>query len=67
MANSGYKEYQPFLDAVLKNTGVSLCARVYFGTPLPGETSKYLRLAYSGIDEPMIEEGLTKLKGFLER
>lgn len=67
MENAGFTDYQPFLDAVLQNTGVSMCARTHFGTPLPGETRKYLRLAYSGIDKNMIEEGLTQLKIFLER
>ncbi|PHR24486.1 MAG: aspartate aminotransferase [Desulfotalea sp.] len=67
MANTGYTEYQPFLDAVLKDTGVSLCARTHFGTLLPGENKKYLRLAYSGIDGEMIEEGLLRLKMFLEK
>jgi aspartate/methionine/tyrosine aminotransferase len=67
MKNLGYTEYQPFLDAVLKQTGVSVCARTHFGTPLLGETRKYLRLAYSGIDKAMIAKGLTRLKTFLER
>lgn len=67
MKNAGFTDYQPFLNTVLKNTGVSVCARTHFGTPLPGETRKYLRLAYSGIDKEMIEEGLTRLKMFLER
>jgi len=67
MANCGYSDYQPFLDAVLKNTGVSLCARTHFGTAFEGEQHKYLRLAYSGINIDQIEEGLTALKGFLER
>ncbi len=67
MENACYTDYQPFLDAVLKNTGVSVCARTHFGTPLSGETRKYLRLAYSGIDKDMIDKGLTRLKTFLER
>ena len=67
MKNTGYTDYQPFLDAVLKNTGVSVCARTHFGTALPGETRKYLRFAYSGIDKDMIDKGLDRLKTFLER
>ena len=67
MENTGYTDYQAFLNAVLTNTGVSMCARTHFGIPLPGETRKYLRLAYSGIDRSMIAEGLTQLKQFLER
>jgi len=67
MANCGHSEYQPFLDAVLKNTGVSLCARTHFGTAFESEDRKYLRLAYSGSNLDQMEEGLSKLKGFLER
>ena len=67
MANTGYTGYQPFLDAVLHNTGVSLCARTHFGSPLDGEQRSYLRLAYSGIHTDQIEEGLLKLKTFVER
>jgi aspartate/methionine/tyrosine aminotransferase len=66
MANKGFTDYQPFLDAVLHNTGVSMCARSHFGTPMPGESGRYLRLAYSGIELPQIEEGLGRLKEFLE-
>ncbi len=67
MANKGFSDYPGFLEAVLKNTGVSMCARSHFGSELPGESRKYLRLAYSGIDRQAIEEGLTKFKEFLER
>ena len=66
MANKGFKDYQTFLDAVLENTGVSMCARTHFGTPLPGETNRYVRLAYSGINLDLIGEGLIKLKNYLE-
>ncbi len=67
MANRGFSGYAEFLQAVLKNTGVSMCARSHFGTELPGESRKYLRLAYSGIGLDDIEEGLAALKGYLER
>ena len=66
MANKGIVEYQDFIEAVLKSSGVSMCTRAHFGSPLPGETKRYMRLAYSGIDLDPIEEGLGKLKGFLE-
>ena len=66
MANKGFSTYQEFIEGVLKHTGVSMCARSHFGTPLPGETRKYLRLAYSGIELGAIEEGLTKFKAYLE-
>ncbi len=66
MANKGFNDYQVFLSAILENTGVSMCARAHFGTPLPGETKQYVRLAYSGIDLDLIQEGLVKLKTYLE-
>ena len=66
MLNKGFLDYPEFLEAVLKETGVSVCARSHFGTPLPGETRKYVRFAYSGIELEEIEEGLVRLKKFLQ-
>ena len=66
MANKGFTTYPEFIESVLTHTGVSMCARSHFGTPLPGESRKYLRLAYSGIELDAIEEGLTKFKAYLE-
>ena len=66
MNNKGFKDYQSFLTAVLENTGVSMCARAHFGSPLPSETREYMRLAYSGINIDSINEGLVKLKKYLE-
>ncbi len=66
MINKGFSNYPEFLETVLKSTGVSMCARSHFGTELPGESRKYLRLAYSGIDIEAIEEGLAKFKDYLE-
>ena len=31
-----------------------------------GETQRYIRFAYSGINEDQIEEGLGKLKSYIE-
>ncbi len=58
--------YEEFRKAALLETGVSFCTRLHFGRPLSGETQKYLRFAYSGLDTGKIEEGLTKLKAFIE-
>ncbi len=66
MANKGFTAYQAFLSTILQETGVSMCARSHFGTPLPGEDRFFLRLAYSGIGVDDIEEGLRRLKAFLE-
>ena len=67
MQNRGFDDYQRFIEDVLQQTGVSMCARSHFGTPLPGETNRYVRLAYSGIGLESIEEGLAKFKAYLER
>ncbi len=66
MINKGFNGYSEFLTAVLKNTGVSMCARSHFGSLGSAETTKNLRLAYSGIGMESIEEGLVKLKQYLE-
>lgn len=66
MNRCGMTDYDEFRTAVLEATGVSFCTRSHFGTPLPGETNRYLRLAYSGINLDQIEEGLGKMKDFLE-
>jgi aspartate/methionine/tyrosine aminotransferase len=66
MANKGWTDYETMRRAVLHATGVSVCTRLHFGRALPGESQRYIRLAYSGIDTPEIQEGLGKLKAFLE-
>ena len=66
MAAKGISSYPEFAEAVLQNTGVSFCTRLHFGRALPGETERYVRLAYSGIDVDQIQEGLGKLKKFLQ-
>lgn len=67
MKNKGLTDYEQFRKTALAETGVSFCTRRHFGRPLPGETELYIRLAYSGIDVGEIEEGLLKLKDFLEK
>ncbi|MCD4700118.1 MAG: aminotransferase class I/II-fold pyridoxal phosphate-dependent enzyme, partial [Phycisphaerae bacterium] len=67
MKNKGLTDYEQFRKTALSETGVSFCTRRHFGRPLPGEAELYIRLAYSGIDVGEIEEGLLKLKDFLER
>ncbi|MBA3066216.1 aminotransferase class I/II-fold pyridoxal phosphate-dependent enzyme [bacterium] len=67
MNNLGLKSYDEFRLGALKATGVSFCTRLHFGSELPGEKNKYVRFAYSGINIPEMEEGLTKLKAFLEK
>ncbi len=66
MNRKGLSDYNEFRIAALNETGVSFCTRLHFGRALPGETEKYIRLAYSGINLDLIEEGLMKFKKFLE-
>ena len=67
MSNLGINDYHDFRRSVLENTGVSFCTRIHFGRELENEKQKYIRLAYSGIDVDDIEEGLGRLKSFLEQ
>ena len=66
MRNTGLTDYEAFRTAILHETGVSMTTRQHFGRSLGNEENCYLRLAYSGIDASEIEEGLGKLKAFLE-
>ena len=66
MAEKGFTDLDKFRTAALESTGVSFCARHHFGTPLAGETDHYIRLAYSGISQDDIREGLGKLKTWIE-
>ena len=60
-------DYGAFAEDVLVKTGVSLCTRLHFGRPLPGETRRFVRLAYSGIDTADIGKGLNALKDYAEK
>ena len=66
MQRKGLTDYDDFRRTVLHETGVSFCTRLHFGRPLEGEDNFYIRMAYSGINPPEIEEGLGKLKAFIE-
>jgi aspartate/methionine/tyrosine aminotransferase len=66
MEKKGLTNYDAFRKAMLTETGVSVCSRLHFGRPLPGEKNFYIRLAYSGIEVADIKEGLGKLKAWAE-
>lgn len=66
MRRVGAKTLDEFAEAALHRCGVSFCTRKHFGRPQPGETRQYIRLAYSGISEELIREGLGKLKTWIE-
>jgi aspartate/methionine/tyrosine aminotransferase len=65
MTRKGFRDdYAAFAEDVLVKTGVSLCTRLHFGRPLSGETRRFVRLAYSGIDVADIRKGLGNLKTY---
>ena len=66
MARKGFDNYDEFRRDALEKTSVSFCTRLHFGRALPGETNRYIRFAYSGIDVDDIREGLDRLKTYLE-
>ena len=66
MSDKGYDNLDEFRVEALKATGVSFCTRHHFGTSLKEETKKYIRLAYSGIDQNDINAGLTHFKNWIE-
>jgi aspartate/methionine/tyrosine aminotransferase len=66
MRSTGLETYEQFRTAALEATGVSFCTRLHFGTPLPDETERYIRLSYSGIALAGIEEGMRRLRRFVE-
>jgi len=63
---TGCADHESFRRLVLERTGVSFCTRLHFGHALEGEDQYYLRLAYSGVSTAQIQEGLGKLKAFIE-
>ena len=54
-----------FAEQALHETGVSFCTRNHFGRPQPGEDRRYIRLAYSGLPEDRIREGLARLRDWV--
>lgn len=67
MKRAGTADYEKFRRDIMHATGVSVCTRKHFGRPLPDEKNKYIRLAYSGIELDQIEQGLSKLKAYLNK
>jgi aspartate/methionine/tyrosine aminotransferase len=66
MERKGLQDVNQLMDEALKQSDVSFCTRHHFGRAVPGETQHYIRLAYSGIDVPSINEGLRRLKAYFE-
>ena len=61
MARTGHDDVAKFATDALHNSGMSFCTRKHFGRPAENETGNYIRLAYSGINNPQIDKGLTRL------
>lgn len=61
----GAADVGDFADRALRATGVSFCTREHFGTRQPGEDRDYIRLAYSGIGQADIQEGLGRLRDWV--
>ena len=66
MHRRGFEDVNEFATAALHNTNVSFCTRRHFGRSQPNEVQQYVRFAYSGIDVENIQEGLTRLKAWIE-
>lgn len=66
MERVGAGTYDDFRLGALQNAGCSFCTRLHFGPELDRETRRYVRLAYSGIDEDQIEEGVGRLRAWVE-
>ncbi len=62
----GFSDVNQLMDEALRRSDVSFCTRHHFGRSVPGERGHYIRLAYSGIDVPSINEGLARLKEYFE-
>ena len=61
MARTGHNDVAKFATDALHNSGMSFCTRKHFGRPAENETGNYIRLAYSGINNPQIDKGLARL------
>ena len=60
-----FRDVEDFRLAVLYDTGVSFCCRHHFGRPQAHETDWYIRLAFSGLGEDDIRDGIQTLKGWV--
>ncbi|MAR76020.1 MAG: aspartate aminotransferase [Candidatus Marinimicrobia bacterium] len=66
MAQIGFNDPEEFRKTVLEETGVSFCGRHHFGRPLDNEPDFYIRLAFSGINKEDLQEGMDKLKAWID-
>jgi aspartate/methionine/tyrosine aminotransferase len=66
MERKSLTDINVLMREALVHTNVSFCTRNHFGRPVPGEKDYYIRLAYSGINVPDIQAGLSRLKEYFE-
>ena len=62
----GMQSVEELQSGALVNANVSFCTREHFGRAQDGEQDYYIRLAYSGISNDDITEGLDNLKKYFE-
>ena len=65
MRAKGIDDVADFAEQALVRTGVSFCTRRHFGRPQLDAVRSYIRLAFSGISEPAISEGLGRLADWI--
>ena len=66
MKTKGLLNIEDLQNNALTKANVSFCTREHFGRAQNDETDYYIRLAYSGISNEDIEEGLIALKNYFE-
>ena len=66
MKRKGLLSIEDLQNNALTKANVSFCTREHFGRAQNDETDYYIRLAYSGISNEDIEEGLIALKNYFE-
>ena len=66
MDRKGMQSVEELQNGALVNANVSFCTREHFGRAQDGEQDYYIRLAYSGISNDDITEGLDSLKKYFE-
>ena len=66
MDRKGMQSVEELQNGALVNANVSFCTREHFGRAQDGEQDHYIRLAYSGISNDDITEGLDSLKKYFE-
>ena len=66
MKRKGLINIEDLQNNALTKANVSFCTREHFGRAQNDETDYYIRLAYSGISNEDIEEGLIALKNYFE-